>query len=87
MGPRALLIYRDGTLEWRPDAYEVRHGDDSFAWKIGEVKCLGQHQRRDITGIAVVEVKLLVPQGQVTVGLFAEAGRRPPFLAAGANGG
>ncbi len=80
MGPRALLVARNGELEWRPDEYEVRHGDQPLSWSAEEVRCRSERRRRDITGISYVELVLLLPQGEVTLGLFNEVGHRPPFL-------
>jgi hypothetical protein len=80
MGPRGVLIYRDDALEWRPDRYEVRHGDQTFAWTADEVMCLALRRRLDISGIRYWQAKLRLPQGNVTLGFFKEVGDRPALL-------
>lgn len=82
MGPRAVLVSRHGTLEWRPDSYEEHHGDQPFLWQAEDVRCRAERQRRDITGIRYTELVLDVPQGELTLGLFNEVGDRPSFLSA-----
>ena len=80
MGPRAVMVYTDGRLEWRPDRYEVRHGDSSFTWPAGSVRCVSQRRRWDISGVRMREVTLEVPEGEVVIALFHQAGSPPPFL-------
>jgi hypothetical protein len=80
MGPRGVLIYHDHALEWRPDRYEVRHGDQTFLWTADEVTCLALRRRLDISGIRNLQAKLQLPRGNVTLGLFNEIGARPPFF-------
>ena len=81
-GPRAVLVARNGELEWRPDEYELRHGDQPLSWSAEEVRCRRERRRRDITGISYAELVLVLPQGEVTLGLFNEVGPRPTFLQA-----
>lgn len=80
MGPRAVMVYIDGRLEWRPDPYEVRHGDPSFTWPGGSVWCVSQRRRWDISGVRMLEVTLEAPEGEVVIGLFHQTGSSPPFL-------
>lgn len=81
-GPRGVLVVRDASLEWRPDTFEIKHGDQIFQWPIDTVVCLNCRRRRDITGIAIDEVKLAVPEGEVTIGIFRAAGMPPDILRA-----
>ena len=80
MGPRAVMVYIDGRLEWRPDPYEVRHGDASFTWPVENVQCVKQCRRWDISGVRMRELTLEVPEGDVVIGLFHQTGSSPPFL-------
>lgn len=69
-------MVRGASLEWRPDAFETKHGDPVFQWPLATVVRLSR-RRRDITGIAIDEVKLAVPEGEVTLGIFRAAGKPP----------
>ena len=81
MCPRGVLVYRGGTIEWHPDRYEVRHGDQPYVWSTGDVTCVERRRRLDISGIRYVKAKLRLPEGVVTLGIFNERGTRPQFLA------
>jgi hypothetical protein len=80
LGPRGTLVTSPTTCELRPDAYEARHGDQVLQWPIELVTCVQHRRRRDLTGIAVMELRLRLPPGPVTLGIFHEAGPRPRFL-------
>lgn len=82
-GPRGVLVARDASLEWRPDVFEAKNGDPAFSWPIATVVRLDRRRRRrDITGIAFDEVKLAVPEGEVTLGIFRGVGKPPDMLKA-----
>lgn len=81
-GPRGVLVVCDTSLEWRPDAFETKRGDPVFEWPIYTVIRLNRRRRRDITGVAFDEVKLAVPEGEVTLGIFHSVGKPPEILTA-----
>lgn len=78
--PRGVLVVRGASLEWRPDAFETKHGDPVFQWPIVTVVRLSRRRRRDITGIAIDEMRLAVPEGEVTLGIFRAVGKPPDIL-------
>jgi hypothetical protein len=80
MGPRGTLLVRGEVLEWRPDLYELKHGDQTYCWQLDEVTVLARRRRRDISGIRFSQVELKVPEGIVALGLFRSVGREPAGL-------
>ena len=80
MGPRGILLADDDVLRWRPDKYEVEHGDQVFAWSITEVRCLSTQRYRDVTGVAGEKLTLLVADGVMTLVAFYPTGVTPSAL-------
>jgi hypothetical protein len=80
MGPRGTLVSLSDRLEWRPDRYEVRHGDKPMSWPARDVECLARRQRRDLSGLRVTRARLRVPEGVVTFGIFHQVGTEPACL-------
>jgi hypothetical protein len=79
-GPRGTLVVMAERLEWRPDRYELRHGDKPLSWPVQDVECLVRRQRWDISGLRITEARLRVPEGCVTFGIFKQVGTEPAFL-------
>jgi hypothetical protein len=79
-GPRGTLLTVGDTLQWRPDRWETRHGDKALSWPLSQVRCMAREHRRDLSGVGYDRVELLVPDGSVVVGIFAEHGLRPESL-------
>jgi hypothetical protein len=80
MGPRGTLLVRGEVLEWRPDRYELKHGDQPHCWQLDEVTVLARRRRLDISGVRFNQVELQVSEGIVTLGLFHPVGREPGQL-------
>ena len=76
-GPRGTLLVKSGTLEWRPDGYEAKHGYAAHTWPLADVKVLSRRRRRDISGLRVDELTFEVPEGVATLGLFHPVGVEP----------
>ncbi len=82
LGPTASLVAAGDALEWRPSRSEVKRGDTVFVWRVAEIHCVTRRQRRDISGVQMLQVQLQVPDGAVTIGIFHQVGSEPAFLQA-----
>jgi hypothetical protein len=79
-GPRGTLISNGTTLEWRPDAWETRHGDVVLRWKLSDVRFVQRKRTWDIMGVRRDRVELLFPEGSAELFLIGEYGRPPANL-------
>ena len=80
LGPRGTLVCLADRLDWRPDRYELRHGDKAMSWSASDVEFLARRQRRDVSGLRFTQTNLRVPEGIVTFGIFHQVGTEPAFL-------
>ena len=83
LGPRGTMLVRGDMLEWHPDQYQLKHGDQTYTWRLEDVRALRRRRRRDVSGISFDHVVLEVPEGVVTIGLFHPAGLEPTRLQIG----
>jgi len=79
-GPRGTLLAISDSLEWQPDAYELKHGDVIYRWPLDQVHVLDRRSRRDITGLTLRYLTLQPPSGRVTFGIFHTVGTEPEPL-------
>src|SRR5450432_3526466 len=57
VGPGGTLLEVDDSLEWRPARHEARLGDAVMSWPTVAIACVARKERRDVTGLRVVEAQ------------------------------
>ena len=80
MGPAGNLLAIADALQWHSTESKRFGGGSASSWRAADVECLSKRWRRDITGMRYCDLKLRLPEGDVSFALIKQFGVAPQMF-------